>query len=703
VKTQTAERRLAQPFLSIHQLRSKIPDFGHGNFATARRLVDIISPAGIRAITILPINETEPHLLSPFSKSSFTAVSTRLLSMSDVPEIERTPALRRQLESDLATASLLNGDRIHAPTVDKMHRYYLNEAHNIFLNDPPRSVRRKNFNEYCERYSWSVEPYSHFSALADHLLPMPMEFWDEAYADPESSKSKTLFRNATMKKLREYYKFSQFEADRQARGFFGYAHDNGIEEIELLMGIGVTRISAEAFMMRDIFDRTRQIGCLPEPDNGFPIQFWGFAAMYMDNPAAIDFLVKCFQYAHELGADRLLWDHGAGLFGGFYYFPLYRPGTVENGSPISLDKDNKDDERYGVDSHTWACTPGTELAHAEKVMEAILDRMPNIRMAVETMGDNPRRIAAEHATELARKKGQNVTSMAPFRCYDAKTHPTLHSYRTDSRLSITHDEPSVTAMLTGRIEDHIYEWIDGKTVKGILNRLGILAPQLNLPIDINQITPEFMFEIFRRLTCGSNAGTVVFPLAGLLTMDSRYTRAGKILGTNHQPGEQGVVDPRVNTKGNFAFRMPEVEVFDTLTDKIRIIAERKPDYFDTPFDISPVAPIDGFSCQARKAGSSVAYQANDGKWTVWTPDKNDRTPLFELAVSYSGGDTFGGYENKAWARYSLANAGIDPNTRYTLEDLLGNVKPLFISGWNLIEGLPIGLSPHTNRHHFIIS
>jgi hypothetical protein len=116
----------------------------------------------------------------------------------------------------------------------------------------------------------------------------------------------------------------------------------------------------------------------------------------------------------------------------------------------------------------------------------------------------------------------------------------------------------------------------------------------------------------------------------------------------------------------------------------------------------PVNPDDRFKCQVRKAGSSVAYQAADGRWTVWTPQPGEK-PLWEIAFAYSGGEISGGLENKAWARFPFANLDIEANRTYYFRDLAGNTEGFTISVWNLINDLPVGLNPGCNRHHFIVS
>lgn len=100
------------------------------------------------------------------------------------------------------------------------------------------------------------------------------------------------------------------------------------------------------------------------------------------------------------------------------------------------------------------------------------------------------------------------------------------------------------------------------------------------------------------------------------------------------------------------------------------------------------------------ASESVAYQAANGKWTVWQAPQ-EISPVLEFAVVYGGGEVSGGHENKTWCTYQLADLGLQTDATYTVRDLVTGLE-LQRSGAELInQGLAVGLNKEVNRHHFV--
>lgn len=692
------------PLLSIPQLRSGlVRDFGCGNLTAFRNMVRITTQAGIRALCMAPVNETEPHLASHFSRSSNNALSHRIIALNEVPEIAHTPKIKERLDWTLDLhSSTVAGEKMNIPRVEMEHPAFLMQAYDVFLESSKRSERRKDMEAFCEEQGWWLKPYSAFNVMKSFFYPIPMEKWDISYADLSSSKSKSLFGKIQAKYLRGFFEYSQFEIHRQLADSLKYAHDMGIEEIELLMGVGVSRISAEAFLMGDIYDRFRQIGCLPEPENGYPLQLWGFPAERSNNPAALEFKVRSLRHMQQLGFDRISLDHAAGLLGGYFTFPVYDADSISSGEFRLLRANILDNEKQALQGCKWDCDGMDPNDHAYRTLFSILEQVPGMRLSAETVGDKTRRKAAEEAIRQAIEKGYDITLMEPLPWWNNETTPTLNHYSSQDRLSLTHDMPALTALLTGRVGNHEYPWINGESVSGLLQRFGVLSPQVTKPLDISELTPEFMYELMKRIICGSSAGTVSIPLTTLLTMKIEFLDGGKWMCINIQPGTEGVVNELENYVGNFLQRMPAIENLRGMEPQIGVLAARESEYCYPPFDIYPAKPVDGFSCQARRAGSSVAYQAKDGKWTVWTPPRG-LYPWAEISFAYSGG-VFGPYEDKTWATYKLNRFDLDSSTRYWLFDLLGNGQDISAFGWELKgNGISIGLNPTCNRHHFILT
>lgn len=696
--------RVFMPLLSIPQLRSRnARDFGSGNLAAFRETVSIAAASGINALCVAPVNETEPHLASLFSRSSNNALSPRIIALEEVPEIKSTPELRSRLAREfIVHAPETEGTKMNIPLVERENGRFLMEAYDLFLGLSRWSKRRSDMRAFSEEQGWWLKPYSAFKTMERLFRPAPMETWDPSYADLSSRTAKTFLKSSEVRSLRGFYEFTQFEIDRQMREALQYAHDMGIEETELLMGVGVSRVSAEAFLMGDIYDRFRQIGCLPEPENGYPLQLWGFPAERSDNPIALEFKANSLRHMQELGFDRISLDHAAGLLGGYFTFPVYDEARLGSGQFRVLIAEDPSDAATAISGCRWDCDGKDPNVHAKSVLFSILEQVPGMKLSAETVGDAARRIAAESAIGSAIKTGHDITLMESLPWWQSQQNPTLHDYSAHDRLSLTHDMPALTALLTGRVGDYEYLWINGAFVSGFLNRLGILAPQVDRPLDISELSPEFMFEVIRRICCGSSAGTVSLPLATLLNLKEDLMDGGKWQCINIQPGTEGVVDEAVNKVGNFLQRMPEIENLEGLENLIGVLESRKPEFFDPPFDLMPVNPDDRFRCQARKAVHSVAYQAADGKWTVWNYKPGEK-PLWEMAFSYFGGDAWGEHEDKAWANYYVGDLGLDEHSACHFIDLSGNTAPFSLSGWELAgASISIGLNPSCSRHHFVI-
>ncbi|MFA6548962.1 MAG: 4-alpha-glucanotransferase, partial [Candidatus Margulisiibacteriota bacterium] len=694
----SVNRRLITWF-AIGQARSKkAPDFGHGNMTTFKRVVDTLVNAGIKAVCLLPIHELPDWMASPFSRDSMNALSPRLLDLAEIPEIKNSPLhcgeVQMSVKSMTAKRKAARAEKTDIKTVEKFNREFLGKA---FVDFTKRGSpeRKKEFSDFCAKHGWWLDKYAYFKALQEVYKPLgiTMDELRDEYADMNSGKAQQFINHPKTQERMDYYKFVQMETYRQVKEAFAYAHEKGIEEIEVMVGVGVGRESAEALLMRDIFDHTRQIGCFPEPKNGYPIQLWGFLAE-KSGSAILDFKARCIENLRELGVDRVGIDHAAGALGGYTTFPVFTP----DGSLRLLDATNVDDAKIAEEGGEWAIPPGQEeerLEFAKAILRAILERVPGMRLALETVGDEKRREAAEAAIMDAIRNGADITLM---RALPWEEIP-LDDYTLTDLLILTHDMPALTGLLTGLAGDHRYPWINGNFVKKFLNRLGILAPHLDGPITVSQLTTEFMLEIYQRITGGSNAGTVALPLATLFTLRPEHLDAGKWQYANIQPGTTGEIN---NPTGNWEQRPPAIEELENNSDQIGQLAAREPRYFDEPFELAPTTPKSRVLVQmGQVADCSVAYQAMNGQWTVWQAPAGIK-PLMELAVTRKVNGEEAGHERGFEATFNLNELDPEKEKTYVFHDLVtgGEYRR---TGEELNRlGLEVGLNKEENRHHFVI-
>jgi hypothetical protein len=243
---------------------------------------------------------------------------------------------------------------------------------------------------------------------------------------------------------------------------------------------------------------------------------------------------------------------------------------------------------------------------------------------------------------------------------------------------------------------------------------GILAPAFKGFIDMKELTYEFVLYLLANICRGSNAGEVEILGTTFMQLQAgrpdRFCRSPRPC-TGIMPGTDAGYG---NEVGNYSYRAYAIEELDNpaVQETMRALAARAPQEIGEVVEVLPVdddAAIQAnFTAQiARVAGKSVAYQAASGQWTTWDFPAESQ-PVSQFAVTYSGPDASGGYEDKAWATYKLNGQGLQHDKTYVVYDLVSGLQ-LSKSGWELEqEGIRIGLnaatkdSPARNRHHFVI-
>lgn len=672
-------------------------DLGAGNMTTFKAVVDRLVAAGIRQVCLQPIHEVEAGMASLFSRTSMNALSHRLLDPAEIPEIKNNGALRKNVKDVLGCAvKETRGPKANLRLLEDKSIRILSAAFDQFVLLPEDSERVKEFASFCEKHSWWLDKYAYFKVLKEQLDRLPMEQWDRDYADMPGSKTREFI--AGNQDRINYHKYVQMETYRQVREGLDYARTMGIEEIEVLVGVGISRESAEGFLMPEMFDFKRQIGCFPEPQNGYPIQLWGFLAE-KDNDSLLDFKVNSFKNLNELGVNRIGIDHACGFLGGYTTFPVYDPQLLARGQYRVLNAADPHDAKTAEEGGRWVFKPAQEEEEvkrhvfARKVLFALLEKVPSMKFTAETVGDFHRRVAAEDAIQAAISNGRDITLMRSLPWEDVP----LANYGQNDRLSLTHDMPALTGLLTAQAGDHPYNWIDGQRVGKFLNRFGILAPGLAGPISVSELTTDFMMEIHRRIIAGSGAGTVVMPLASLYSLSPAHLNAEKWQYTNIQPGTSGEVG---NPMGNWEQRLPAIEDTDLANIKESIGTDFRP--FGSVGVLN--CPADLFQAQVKNVEvEAVAYRAAAGNWTVWQPTDSQK-PLMEIAVTYTGAQS----DEKAWACFDVASLGFDSGSNYVFYDLVSR-KGYTKTGQELLSnGLQVGLraetgnNPGANRHHFVV-
>ncbi|MFA6548963.1 MAG: serine/threonine-protein kinase [Candidatus Margulisiibacteriota bacterium] len=239
--------------------------------------------------------------------------------------------------------------------------------------------------------------------------------------------------------------------------------------------------------------------------------------------------------------------------------------------------------------------------------------------------------------------------------------------------------PSPASLLTGYYSQRSSSLVDGKSVKELLSRCGVVAPFLAALIPVSQLTSGFIQEILIRITAGTNAGCITLPFAVLFTLLEKYLQIG-----------------------DRERELLPLEELEPIIDKIKMVVSRQLKYINEPYELRPTEPSKTFHAQAMICeGLPVLYQAGDGQWTVWQAPAGVE-PLLELGITYTGQGEDVGYEGKAWARYDVTDIGLERGRTYIFHDLVSGKEYRKIWGERDKLELPVGLNEAENRHHFVI-
>ncbi len=475
-------KRSYQLLMSPEILRSaKSLDFISGNMTTFKRLVDAVAHFSNLAFAFLPFSETRKGMASPFSQYA-NALSPRKIDLLEVPEIRKDRVLFGRCSHEMYFAQKNStGPRINTILNELKLAEYMELAFERFEQDSShsrQSQRKKEFDAYCQENAFWLEKDAYFKTLEEEFAGTDLNDLARDRFDLSSDMAKA-FTNIHAKRIR-YYQFVAMETDRQVKEGLNYARERGIK-IEMLLPVGVILDGVEAFMRSDRFDRLRQIGCEPEPANGYPLQLWGLAAV-KSLDLFIEFLVEGIARLQKLGVDSVLIDHAAGVLGGFITFDVYDPKLLAEGVTKLLSSSNPDDAKVAMDSVKWAFKKGDETERQEfaiTVLQKILEKAKGIGISAETLGDIDRMLAAEIALAQAAKDGADITVMQ-----DAQWGSTpLAEQGKEVRLSRTHDMAPLLATLSGRVGSINYPSIDGDIAAHLLHRVGIIAPQLQSEVD----------------------------------------------------------------------------------------------------------------------------------------------------------------------------------------------------------------------------
>lgn len=330
----------------VFSLRTE-DDFGVGDFADIKKIVDWCAQTGQKVLQILPINDTTMTGTwvdsYPYKANSTFALHPMYLSLWDAGLLEdpKRMAYYRNLGKELNSLADVDYER-----VNNGKQSYLRELY----KEQGAEVRgRSDYQEFVAGNEYWLKPYAAWSVLREQYNTPDNLEWGEYAAYDEGKVDGFISEN---RDAIDYHYFVQYHLDRQLRSARDYAHSKEV----VLKGdipIGISRWSADAWVSPELFNMNTQAGAPPD-DFSVLGQNWGFPTYNWEEMAKDGFqwwknrfrkmseYFDAYRIDHILGFFRI-WeipmDATHGLLGYFNPAMPYSPDEMRNGFDFWINVD----------------------------------------------------------------------------------------------------------------------------------------------------------------------------------------------------------------------------------------------------------------------------------------------------------------------------------------------------------------------------
>lgn len=296
--------------LQLYALRSK-RNWGVGDFTDLKSFATMCKKAGADVIGLNPLNvlfHDFPENASPYSSISRLFLNPIYIDVENVPGFNEQ--IKAKYEKEICEAK--KGDHIDYTKVYSLKAKVLAE---LFEQINKHKNYVKEFENFKNEKGWNLDTLATFQALYSQQSKTVWGgwcSWDKELQNPNSVKVNE-FKKTYAKKI-EFFKFLQFEADRQLQEVY-----NEVKTLGLKVGlyrdlpVGVCKDSAELWADRYIF--VDKAGAGAPPDAFFPTgQKWclgAFNPFELKNRAYEPYLKILRANMAYAGALRI--DHVMGL------------------------------------------------------------------------------------------------------------------------------------------------------------------------------------------------------------------------------------------------------------------------------------------------------------------------------------------------------------------------------------------------------
>ncbi len=286
--------------IPVFSLRSE-GSFGVGDFGDLQKFVRWAAETGLKAVQLLPINDTTRsgswHDSYPYNGISVFALHPIYI---DPREWEESKAFARGVEEARRLGAL--------PELDYEGAFRLKMAflHDLYGEIGPNTKRSDAYKRFAADNAFWLDPYTLFCALRDHFHTANFRQWP---VGKEATEAEVPGLDAK----RDFYRFVQFLLHRQMERTHTEARRLGV----LLKGdipIGVSPDSVPAWIDGHLFHFDGSAGA---PPDAFAVngQNWGFPTYNWDEMAKDGYLWWRRRLGHmEKYFDAYRIDHVLGFF-----------------------------------------------------------------------------------------------------------------------------------------------------------------------------------------------------------------------------------------------------------------------------------------------------------------------------------------------------------------------------------------------------
>lgn len=260
--------RSAGVLIPLFSIRTK-NDLGRGDIQGLPAMIDFALAMGHRVIQLLPIDETGPGDLSPYTAMSVMAIDPMYIGVQGLPGVGRVVQGRAR--------DAVGRRRVVARAITRREKFTLLERAYRATRARGGRAEGEEIDRFVEENGDWINDYALFRALKERFDWAAWETWPTELAKREPSALNAA--RAELNDQVQMYAYWQFLAHRQWSEVRAYAQERGVS-IGGDLAFSPGRDSAEVWQHQEDFDLTRSVGAPPDGFNpkgqrwGLPLPNW---------------------------------------------------------------------------------------------------------------------------------------------------------------------------------------------------------------------------------------------------------------------------------------------------------------------------------------------------------------------------------------------------------------------------------------------